>query len=179
MSIFCDKSARQFSHFLVLKGLNEEHTRKKSEETVLLEIARAIAGKRVIIWYHDECVFYAHDRKQMNWYKQGSSKLHQKGEGQSLMVSDFVSVDFGWSLTSLDGTRTARRFLKPGKGREGYLTCEDVVQQASDFMDILDEVHPEFEHGNFDFLEFAGCCINGFTTNGIAVINHDSEIGFQ
>ncbi|KAF8144126.1 hypothetical protein K438DRAFT_1993106 [Mycena galopus ATCC 62051] len=62
------------------------------------------------------------------------------------MVSDFVSVDFGWSPTSLDGTRTARRFLKPSKGREGYLTCDDVVQQASDFMDILNEVYPEFEH---------------------------------
>ncbi|KAF8172598.1 hypothetical protein K438DRAFT_1530894, partial [Mycena galopus ATCC 62051] len=55
-----------------------------------------LRGKRVIIWYHDECVFYAHDRKRKNWYKMGTSKLHQKGNGHSLMVSDFVSVDFGW-----------------------------------------------------------------------------------
>ncbi|KAJ6564100.1 hypothetical protein B0H19DRAFT_1258600 [Mycena capillaripes] len=62
------------------------------------------------------------------------------------MVADFVSVDFGWSPTSLDGKRSARRFLKPGKGREGYLTCEDVVEQAETLMDILDEVYPEYEH---------------------------------
>ncbi|KAF7364541.1 hypothetical protein MVEN_00323100 [Mycena venus] len=110
------------------------------------EFGPRLPGKRVIIWYHDECVFYAHDRKRKNWYQIGSSKLHQKGDGPSLMVSDFVSVDFGWSPTSLDGTRTARRFLKPGKDREGYVTCDDVVEQASEFMDILDEVYPEFEH---------------------------------
>ncbi|KAJ7903890.1 hypothetical protein B0H13DRAFT_1882088 [Mycena leptocephala] len=46
---------RQFSHFLVLKGLNEERTRKKSEETVWLKIARAIASADIlsslVVWY--------------------------------------------------------------------------------------------------------------------------------
>ncbi|KAJ6548680.1 hypothetical protein B0H19DRAFT_1074509 [Mycena capillaripes] len=92
-----------------------------------------LPGKQVISWYHNKCVFYAHDQKPKNWYKIGSSKLHQKGNGHLLMVSDFVSVDFGWSPTSLDD-------------REGYLTCDDVVEQASAFMDILDEVYSEFKH---------------------------------
>ncbi|KAJ6483382.1 hypothetical protein C8R45DRAFT_788071, partial [Mycena sanguinolenta] len=65
-------------------------------------------GKRVIIWYHDESIFYAHDRKRKSWYHKDASKLHKKGDGHSLMVADFVSVDFGWSPTSLDGKRTAR-----------------------------------------------------------------------
>ncbi|KAJ7192309.1 hypothetical protein GGX14DRAFT_537754 [Mycena pura] len=104
-------------------------------------------GKRVIIWYHDESIFYAHDRRRRNWYhKDAPAKLYQKGDGHSLMVADFVSQDFGWSPTSLDGTRTARRFLKPGKNRDGYFTCDDICEQANVMMDIVTEVYPDFEH---------------------------------
>ncbi|KAJ6505133.1 hypothetical protein C8R45DRAFT_923429 [Mycena sanguinolenta] len=86
-------------------------------------------------------------RTDINLYLQEiSNDITAEKLVQYLARPDFVSVDFGWSPTSLDGKRTARRFLKPGKGREGYLTCEDVVQQASDFMDIFNEVYPEFEH---------------------------------
>ncbi|KAF7334396.1 Retrovirus-related Pol polyprotein from transposon 17.6 [Mycena venus] len=52
---------------------------------------------------------------------------------------DFVSVDFGWSPTSLDGTRTAHRFLKPGKGWDGYFTCQEILDQATEMMDICEE----------------------------------------
>ncbi|KAJ7658886.1 hypothetical protein B0H17DRAFT_1213092 [Mycena rosella] len=111
------------------------------------EYGPRMPGRRVILWNHDESVFYAHERKRKNWYhKDAAAKLHQKGDGHSLMVADFVSADFGWSPTSLDGKRTARRFLKPGKGREGYFTTENILEQAEEFMDILDEVYPEFEH---------------------------------
>ncbi|KAJ7080900.1 hypothetical protein B0H15DRAFT_748478, partial [Mycena belliarum] len=57
----------------------------------------ALPGKQVVIWYHDESIFYAHDRKRKNWYhKDASAKLYQKGDGHSLMVADFVSIEFGW-----------------------------------------------------------------------------------
>ncbi|KAJ7099117.1 hypothetical protein C8R44DRAFT_888573 [Mycena epipterygia] len=112
----------------------------------LPEYGPHLPGKRVITWNHDESIFYAHDRRRNNWHHKSSSKLHQKGDGHSLMVADFVSVDIGWSPTSLDGRRTARRFLKPGKGREGYFTCDNIIEQANEMMDILDEVYPEFEH---------------------------------
>ncbi|KAJ7328503.1 hypothetical protein DFH08DRAFT_709605 [Mycena albidolilacea] len=65
-------------------------------------------GKRVVVWYHNESIFYAHNRKRKGWYHKDASKLHKKGDGHSLMVANFVSVDFGWSPTSLDGKRTAR-----------------------------------------------------------------------
>ncbi|KAJ7210178.1 hypothetical protein GGX14DRAFT_626618 [Mycena pura] len=104
-------------------------------------------GRRVIFWYHDESIFYAHDRNRKTWYhKDASAKPYAKGEGHSLMVADFVSADFGWSPTSLDRTRSARRFLKPGKNREGYFTCADILEQATEMMDILTEVYPNFEH---------------------------------
>ena len=61
-------------------------------------------GKRVIVWFHDESVFYAHDCQKKGWYhKDASAKPYAKGEGMSLMVADFVSADFGW-LTLPDGS---------------------------------------------------------------------------
>ncbi|KAJ7087942.1 hypothetical protein B0H15DRAFT_922898 [Mycena belliarum] len=101
-------------------------------------------GRRVIVWYHDESIFYAHDRRRKGWYHKDAFKLHQKGDGASLMVADFVSVDFGWSPT-LNG-RTARRFMKPGKNRDGYMTCQDIIDQGDELMDILDELYPSYEH---------------------------------
>ncbi|THU75606.1 hypothetical protein K435DRAFT_585665, partial [Dendrothele bispora CBS 962.96] len=57
----------------------------------------------VILWFHDESIFYAHDRRRNNWYhKDGPCKPYKKGDGHSLMVADFVSADFGW-LRSPDG----------------------------------------------------------------------------
>ncbi|KAJ7616559.1 hypothetical protein FB45DRAFT_1105780 [Roridomyces roridus] len=90
-------------------------------------------GRRVVVWYHDGLF-------------STPTTASVPGDGHSLMVSDYVSIDFGWSPTSLDGRRTARRFLRPGKNRDGYVTAEDVKEQAEEMMDILDEVYPGFEH---------------------------------
>lgn len=104
------------------------------------------AGKRVIAWFHDESVFYAHDRRKKGWYhKDGSAKPYAKGEGASLMVADFVSADFGW-LSSLDGKKSARRLFKPGKNRDGYFSNEDIIEEANEAIDILQEYYPDFEH---------------------------------
>ncbi|KAJ7348577.1 hypothetical protein DFH08DRAFT_625428, partial [Mycena albidolilacea] len=51
----------------------------------------------VIIWYHDESIFYAHDRRHKTWYhKDSPAKPYPKGEGYSFMVADYFSSDFGW-----------------------------------------------------------------------------------
>ncbi|KAJ7790888.1 hypothetical protein B0H14DRAFT_3501129 [Mycena olivaceomarginata] len=58
-------------------------------------------GRRVIIWYHDESIFYAHERRHKTWYhKDSPAKPYQKGEGHSFMVADYFSSDFGWLLRS-------------------------------------------------------------------------------
>ena len=105
-----------------------------------------VQGKRVIVWFHDESIFYAHDRWKKGWYhKDAPAKPYTKGEGASLMVADYVSADFGW-LQSPDGTRTARRVMKPGKNRDGYFTSDDIGEQAEAAMDILTEFYPEYDH---------------------------------
>lgn len=61
------------------------------------------------------------------------------------MVADFFSADFSW-LRSKDGKRSARRYFCAGKGREGYFTNDNVLQQAEDRIIIACEEWPEYDH---------------------------------
>ncbi|KAF8306894.1 hypothetical protein DL93DRAFT_2043508, partial [Clavulina sp. PMI_390] len=101
--------------------------------------------KHVIIWYHDESIFYAHDRKHKMWvHKDAGAQPYQKGEGLSLMVANFVSADFGW-LAAPDG-RTAQQVFRPGKNRDGYFDNNDVISQALDAAALVHELWPDYEH---------------------------------
>ncbi|KAJ7135030.1 hypothetical protein C8R43DRAFT_852075, partial [Mycena crocata] len=47
-------------------------------------------GKTIVVWFHDESIFYAHDRRRKTWYhKDAPAKPYAKGEGASLMITDF------------------------------------------------------------------------------------------
>ena len=55
----------------------------------------------VIVWFHDETIFYAHDRRKKGWYhKDAPAKPYTKGEGATVMVANFVSAKFGWNRDS-------------------------------------------------------------------------------
>ena len=104
-------------------------------------------GKRVIIWFHDESVFYAHDHRK----RVGTTKMpvlnYAKGEGVSLMVADFVSADFGW-FTSPDGNKSACCLFRPGANQDGYFTNEEIIEQVDKAINILHEYYPgsDFDH---------------------------------
>lgn len=105
-----------------------------------------VEGKRVVLWFHDESIFYAHDRRRRRWYhKDASIKPKKKGEGVSFMVADFVSADYGWLVGPMSG-KNARRCLKPGKNRDGYFTNADILEQAQAAMDIFEEFGSDVEH---------------------------------
>ena len=112
----------------------------------LLEFGPKMPGLEVIVWFHNETIFYAHDRRKKGWYhKDAPIKPYTKGEGTTLMVADFVSAKFGW-LCSPDGARTARQVMKPGKNKDGYFSSEDICKQAEEAMAILQEFFPQYEH---------------------------------
>ncbi|KAJ7731843.1 hypothetical protein B0H16DRAFT_1329057 [Mycena metata] len=51
---------------------------------------------RVILVTHDESTFYAHDRRKVGWlHKSTKGKPQPKGEGESIMVSDFLTLEWG------------------------------------------------------------------------------------
>ena len=102
--------------------------------------------KPTMIHHHDETIFYGNDRRNEYWiHDTETPKLYAKGEGQSLMVADFVSSDIGW-LSSSDGSQRARVVLRPGKARDGYFSCKEVMAQLSSAMDILDARYPSHQH---------------------------------
>jgi hypothetical protein len=103
-------------------------------------------GQRTVIWTHDESTFYAHDWCKLHWvHNSETPKPLQKGEGASLMVSDFASADYSW-LHSPDGSETARILFKAGKNHDGYFTNDDIMMQAAHTMDILDKYYPNKNH---------------------------------
>ena len=102
--------------------------------------------KEVIFHHHDESTFYGNDRRKLRWvHNSESPKPYAKGEGQSVMVADFVSSRLGW-LSSPDGSKRARVSLRPGKARDGYFSCDEVLGQLTTAMDILDEHYPSVQH---------------------------------
>ena len=53
-----------------------------------------------------------------------------------MMIADFVSADYGW-LQSPDRTESARVVFHAGVHREGYFTCEDILEQVRRALTIL------------------------------------------
>ncbi|KAJ7785137.1 hypothetical protein DFH07DRAFT_3854, partial [Mycena maculata] len=103
-------------------------------------------GKRLVVWFHDESIFYVHDRRPSQWVADGVSPTpYAKGEGPSMMVADFVSADYGW-LRSKDGLESARVIFRPGKNRDGYFTNEEILAQLAKAMDILERDYPDEDH---------------------------------
>jgi hypothetical protein len=104
------------------------------------------SGRTLVIWFHDECTFYANDRRIVRWVHRDEKAVPRtKGEGASLMVADFVSADYGW-LTSTDNSSSTRILFKAGKQREGYFTNSDILAHASAAMNILDKDYANEEH---------------------------------
>ncbi len=49
---------------------------------------------RTVIWYHDG-IFYAHDHHRKTWYHKDCDAVpYRKGDGLSLMITDYFSADF-------------------------------------------------------------------------------------
>lgn len=104
-------------------------------------------SRRTVIWWHDESTFYANDRRKVRWVHNGEKAVPQaKGEGASLMVSDFVSAEYGWLRAKNDQTVSARRLFRPGKNRDGYYTNDDILEQVRAASDLVKSEYPEDDH---------------------------------
>ncbi|KAH7318856.1 hypothetical protein B0J17DRAFT_584116, partial [Rhizoctonia solani] len=53
--------------------------------------------KPVIIWFHDELIFFANNCRLIHWVPENKhAKPFKKGERATIMVADFVCAEFGW-----------------------------------------------------------------------------------
>ena len=112
----------------------------------LVDPSSPLPIRHTILWFHDQCIFYQNDRRKYRWVHASEKPTPlPKGEGISLMVSDFISADYGW-LQSPDGTESARVLFRPGANREGYFTNEDMLRQVDNAADILRKFYPNDDH---------------------------------
>jgi len=59
----------------------------------------------LILMTHDESTFYANNEQKTHWYHESEAPMPvKKGEGASIMTSDFLTSEWG-CLTSEDGTK--------------------------------------------------------------------------
>lgn len=104
--------------------------------------------RAIVVWFHDESTFYAHDHRVLCWVPLGTKPVpYAKGEGASLMIAHFVSADYGW-LDAPDDTETACVVFKAGSGagRDGYFTNEEILDQFEKAMYLVMKYWPADDH---------------------------------
>jgi hypothetical protein len=117
-----------------------------SVDPAKLDDGQSISERHTVVWFHDESMFYAHDRRQKRWvHKDEKSTPQPKGQGVSLMAVDFVSADYGW-LQSRDGTQSTHILFCAGKARDGYFTNDEIIQHAEKAMMILEKDYQDDDH---------------------------------
>ncbi|GBB94418.1 hypothetical protein RclHR1_23500001 [Rhizophagus clarus] len=84
-----------------------------------------------ILITHDKCLFYANDDKLIVWAPIGEPHLRKKGQGKSIMVSDFLlekdgrlKLNENKILLYPEIPVEARKFLRSGKNEEGWWTAK-------------------------------------------------------
>jgi len=92
--------------------------------------------RELILVTHNKCVFYSNDGKRGIWISEGKMPLRKKGNGRSIMVSEFISEACGWLKLSEEEKKIypdipeeACCYLKPGKNQEGYWTVDHLLKQ--------------------------------------------------
>ncbi|GBB90989.1 hypothetical protein RclHR1_18070004 [Rhizophagus clarus] len=107
--------------------------------------------KERILVVHDECIFYSNDGKRRLWTKDGEMPLRKKGNGRSIMVSEFLTeVDGHLHLQQTDIEKhphvpeAVRCYLKPGVNQEGYWTAEHLLEQIEyKAIPIFEALYPD------------------------------------
>jgi hypothetical protein len=124
----------------------------------------------LVLVMHNESTFFQNDQRKVGWDREGSSKAPKpKGDGQSIMVSDFLTMDWGrlrddnrcifLSQGSLSHVHVffkihfseARIFFKPGKSRDGWFSASDLLAQVDNVIDIFEGVTKGMAQGLFLF----------------------------
>ncbi|TFK18059.1 hypothetical protein FA15DRAFT_604020 [Coprinopsis marcescibilis] len=104
---------------------------------------------QLILVMHNESTFYENDRRKSKWtHLAEKASTEKKGEGQSIMVSDFVTPD--WGRLTHDGEESCI-FFKAGKNRDGYFTSEDLISQVDIAINIFEAKTRRFKTALFLF----------------------------
>jgi len=111
----------------------------------------ATGQKRIVLVTHDESCFSSHDGQKMLWINNERRPLRPKGDGRSIMVSEFMCECHGAMKLSEEQRRNhpgipfeTLRMVKPGKAGDGYWTNKDLIEQLeSRAIPIFKILHPD------------------------------------
>ncbi len=110
-----------------MKELEQRMARYEEEKMDAIPPVLRPEERELILITHDECIFYTNDRKKKIWIPDDEMLLRKKGNGKSIMMSEFLSKACGQlKLNEEEATRNpnipteARCYLLPGKNQEGY-----------------------------------------------------------
>lgn len=106
--------------------------------------------RRLVLVTHDESCFSSNDGKTTIWMDEDNLPLRPKGEGRSIMVSDFLCECHGPLKLSSEQQREnpntepeSVTIIKPGKNADGYWTNSDLVKQLEKVVLIFKVLHPD------------------------------------
>ena len=87
--------------------------------STLLKVMNALC-LHLVIWNHDESTYHANDQRKIRWVNKSKMAVpYTKGEGQSVMIAELISPNYGF-LKSPDGFEQARvvfKFLRLARTR--------------------------------------------------------------
>ncbi|KAJ7328898.1 hypothetical protein DFH08DRAFT_672282, partial [Mycena albidolilacea] len=104
---------------------------------------------RMILVTDDESTFYSDDHRDVGWgHLSYKGKPRRKQEGESIMVSDFLTLEWGRLIHEAE---EAHIVFRAGKNRDGYFSSEDLLAQVDQAIDIFEAKTKGFAVGLFLF----------------------------
>ena len=106
--------------------------------------------KPIVFMTHDESCFSSFDGKKTVWKEKDRRPLKKKGQGRSIIVSEFLCECHGRLVLNEEQRQLypdvpfeARMIIKPGKNGDGYWKNEDLVKQLREkAIPIFKILHP-------------------------------------
>ncbi|KAF7293622.1 hypothetical protein MIND_01141500 [Mycena indigotica] len=132
---------------------DNEGNEAKRPDADTFKLSGKYAGQRfqLIPVTHDESTFYKNDRRKSGWIHASIKAAPEaKGEGDSIMVSDFLVAHWG-RLRVPELNWDARLFFRAGKNRDGYFTSIELLEHVENAIDIFEHKTHKFATGLFLF----------------------------
>ncbi len=104
---------------------------------------------QLILVTRNESTFYANDQRKLKWsHLLEKPKTLPKGDRQSIMVSDFLTLEWGCLK---DKEQEAHILFKAGNQHDGWFKAEDLIAQVDQAINIFEGKTNSFTVGLFMF----------------------------
>lgn len=111
------------------------------EQTVITPLIKE-GEKKIVLVTHDESIFYANDGKKSSWTFEGESRILPKGQGRSIMISEFMCPCHGTMRGTVNGKEEVSRVVFY-PGGDNWWTCADLNDQLKNtVVPLFELLHP-------------------------------------